>query len=185
MSTKNFRIAMISCLLVFGCVTGADAQQTISPEKKALIKEYFEITGLRKTQDAMVDIITAQAENQQAKQSSQTTDTNNNPTPKQLADKHQKTEEALRTNKVISEAYRRANVPELVEGIYYPVYDKYFTADDLKDLIAFYKSPTGKKLAKITPQLYVEVTQKFNEVFTLKIQQIYKEMASEKKPTPK
>lgn len=185
MFTKNFRIPLISCLLVVGCVTGANAQQTISSEKKALIKEYFEMTGFRKAQDALIDITLTQAENQQARESARATNTDKNLTPKQLTDKHQKTEETLKTNKVISEAYRRANAPEMVEEIYYPIYDKYFTTDELKDLIAFYKSPTGKKLAKITPQLYVEVTQKFNEVLTRKIQQIYKEMAKEKEPAIK
>ena len=34
-----------------------------------------------------------------------------------------------------------------------PVYDKYFTDEDLTQLIEFYKSPVGKKLIKVTPLL--------------------------------
>lgn len=33
------------------------------------------------------------------------------------------------------------------------VYDKNFTPSEIKDLIKFYESPTGKKLLKVTPEL--------------------------------
>lgn len=34
-----------------------------------------------------------------------------------------------------------------------PIYDKYFSHDDIKSLIKFYESPIGKKLVKVTPML--------------------------------
>lgn len=33
------------------------------------------------------------------------------------------------------------------------LYDKYFTQEEIADLIAFYKSPSGKKLIEITPKI--------------------------------
>lgn len=39
-------------------------------------------------------------------------------------------------------------IPRLV-----PVYDKYFTEDELKELIAFYKGATGRKLIKVMPSI--------------------------------
>ena len=44
------------------------------------------------------------------------------------------------------------NLDEIIER-FIPVYDKYFTEEDLTELITFYKSPVGKKLIKVTPQL--------------------------------
>ena len=34
-----------------------------------------------------------------------------------------------------------------------PIYDRYFTDGELKDLIAFYQSPLGRKLLLVTPQI--------------------------------
>lgn len=47
------------------------------------------------------------------------------------------------------------NVDELVE-LSVPIYEKYFTEDELKDIAAFYESPTGKKLAAVTPAMTEE-----------------------------
>lgn len=40
-----------------------------------------------------------------------------------------------------------------------PVYQKYMTLDDLKELIKFYESPVGKKFAKNTPMITQESMQ--------------------------
>ncbi|MCL2831780.1 MAG: DUF2059 domain-containing protein [Treponema sp.] len=40
--------------------------------------------------------------------------------------------------------------------IYVPIYDKYFTQDDIKQLIEFYESPIGKKLIEQTPSIINE-----------------------------
>ncbi len=37
-----------------------------------------------------------------------------------------------------------------------PIYKKYLTAEDLSQLIAFYDSPIGKKLATVNPQIVSE-----------------------------
>lgn len=37
------------------------------------------------------------------------------------------------------------------------MYDKYYTEKDIKDLVAFYKSPAGKKMVKISPDLNKEM----------------------------
>ena len=38
-----------------------------------------------------------------------------------------------------------------------PIYAKYFTVGELKELVAFYKSPVGAKNLKMTPTLMTEV----------------------------
>ena len=49
-----------------------------------------------------------------------------------------------------AEIKRKANL----DGLLYecvPVYDKYYTHDDIKQLIKFYESPLGKKLVDTSP----------------------------------
>lgn len=43
----------------------------------------------------------------------------------------------------------------LVE-LYVPIYQKYLTLDDLKDINTFYESPVGKKLGSSTPAMMTE-----------------------------
>ncbi len=44
------------------------------------------------------------------------------------------------------------NVNEIIPRLV-PVYDKYFSEDELKELIAFYKGSTGRKLIKVMPSI--------------------------------
>ena len=39
-----------------------------------------------------------------------------------------------------------------------PVYDKYFTQEEIKGLIQFYQTPLGKKMKEVLPRLYLELT---------------------------
>jgi hypothetical protein len=54
---------------------------------------------------------------------------------------------------VLTEEY-----PNLMEKMV-PLYDKYFTHDEIKQLIAFYEGPAGRKLLKIQPDLVRESMQ--------------------------
>lgn len=40
-----------------------------------------------------------------------------------------------------------------------PIYDKYYTADEINKLIEFYQKPLGKKLISVMPQIMQESMQ--------------------------
>ena len=61
----------------------------------------------------------------------------------------------------MSEEIVDAMWPIMIKG-YIPIMQQYYTLDDLKAIIAFYKTPAGKKLAKYNP----EVAQKAMELST-------------------
>ncbi len=46
---------------------------------------------------------------------------------------------------------------QLVVDLAVPIYDKYYSADEIKGLIQFYGTPLGQKTAKILPQLMGEL----------------------------
>src|SRR5262245_14547237 len=52
---------------------------------------------------------------------------------------------------------KRINMGEILETATLEVYDKYFIEAELKDMIAFYKTPTGRKFIKILPQISAEM----------------------------
>ncbi|KUY17477.1 hypothetical protein BAZ12_00980 [Elizabethkingia miricola] len=49
------------------------------------------------------------------------------------------------------------------EGLMIPTYSKYYTEKELDDMIAFYKTPTGKKMIEIMPDMTKESMQKGQE----------------------
>jgi len=53
------------------------------------------------------------------------------------------------------EVKKEVNSEELI-NLYIPIYDKYYTEEDLEDLVKFYKSPIGKKVTSIMPQMMNE-----------------------------
>ena len=51
--------------------------------------------------------------------------------------------------------YKSKLVDKVVE-LYTPIYAKYYSLDDMKQLIAFYQTPIGKKLGETTPKIMIE-----------------------------
>ncbi|WP_298650157.1 DUF2059 domain-containing protein [uncultured Proteiniphilum sp.] len=59
------------------------------------------------------------------------------------------------------------------------VYEKFFTHGEIKDLIQFYESPTGKKLLEITPEMSVEIMSLLTTKYMPTLNQKMKELMSE------
>ncbi|HYP50839.1 MAG TPA: DUF2059 domain-containing protein, partial [Pyrinomonadaceae bacterium] len=99
-------------------------------------------------------------------------------------------EMAGRVNQRNREFLQKLNLPQMVEDISYSLYDKYFTENELRDLIAFYKSPTGQKTISVMPSLMTDVMTDVQKVFLPKMQEFIKqtteaelaELKKQKKP---
>ena len=48
--------------------------------------------------------------------------------------------------------------PQLLMNMAVPVYDKNFTADEIKGLIRFYETPLGQKSASVLPRIAIELS---------------------------
>ena len=59
---------------------------------------------------------------------------------------------------------KRINMGEILEIVMLEVYDKFFTEAEVKDLIAFYKTPTGQKFIKILPQFSAEMLPRIGQL---------------------
>jgi hypothetical protein len=47
----------------------------------------------------------------------------------------------------------RAMTKQMIDGEMIDLYDKYFNETEINDFLAFYKSPSGQKFIKVTPDL--------------------------------
>lgn len=101
----------------------------ISTEKKALIEKMFALTGAKSLMEKQLTLIIPISKKAHP----------------ELPD----------------EFWRRfaqkMKIDDLTTQIY-PIYDKYFTVEDLKAFIAFYETPAGQKMTTTMPQLMQEIT---------------------------
>lgn len=178
---KMSRAALILCLLVMSFAAAAKAQDTVSPAKRELIKELITLTGGQKNTDAMLNSMLDQNERNLPILLSQTVSKNLNLTASEQAAFQEKIRESMiRASKRFREMFQqRVNFVQLVEDISFSIHDKYFNENELRDLVEFYKSPTGKKTIEVLPQLLSESMTKTSEVLMPKVQLIIDELMNE------
>lgn len=176
MQTK-FKLFMATAVFVLLCCNLAYTQQTISPEKKALIKEFLEVTGEHKSANDTTDDMMKLMDQQILKMMSSIIEKDQTLTPEEKKDRQKDLDAFVARN---MQRYRdfftkTINLDKLIEDISYPLYDKHFTENELKDLIAFYKTPTGQKLVSVSPALAIEFMTKMFEVILPTIEKFVKE----------
>ena len=189
---------LFSFVLVLLVVSGATAQQTISESKKALIRELLEVTGAKQNTDQMLTTMLSMQEAHSAKmlQSSINDDRSIPQDEKKGRLEKAKSESDRMAKRLYDYFTTEFNIGAVMEDISYTVYDKYFTEDELKDLIAFYKSPAGKKYISVVPNVIADSMSIFVEKYAPKLDEFVKKAVEEEltqiknettppKPTPR
>lgn len=91
--------------------------------------------------------------------------------------------------KIYEEEMKKSFTVEKLNVHIIPIYDKYFTGDELIALIAFYESPLGKKVVGVLPQIFTEASaagEKLGvEVQERAMERIKNEVLPDVKPAPK
>lgn len=118
------------------------AQEITTPDRKDQVKKLLETTGVMNTGRSMAAAAV-----------------------KQMADRIKKTrpnippdtvdEVASEVSRTLSEAL--AAEGELVDALS-ALYAKYYSDDEISELIKFYDTPLGKKIAVVTPRLHQEAS---------------------------
>jgi len=75
----------------------------------------------------------------------------------------------------------RIQLAQILEEIYVPLYDKYYTDAELQDLLAFYRTPTGGKTLRVTAQLVQEAMDGSNARLMPQLLGILQEVMEEEK----
>ncbi len=74
---------------------------------------------------------------------------------------------------------QKINFNEMVNEIASTLYDKYFTLEEIRDLNAFYKSPTGQKALKTMTPIAADTMQIMQEQLMPKLMIVFKEITDE------
>lgn len=190
-ANKKLLRACLAALLFSVLVIGVQAQDltptatpSISPEKQALIRELLELTSSKKTIDAMFK---AQAD-QMDKDEPETTWLAVSGM-KELKSLTPEEREEIRLKVIASSSHsgrrmyeliqEKIDFGKLIEGIFLPLHDKYFTESELRDLVAFYKSPTGAKVIEVMPNLITTAMKQTVDAIMPKVMEIVTQVQEE------
>lgn len=184
MYTITLKSTLLLILSLVGlATTPVSAQSTISPEKRALIKEMIRVTDVQKTGDLMMKAAMDQFEQEAPERISDSVNAMADLTPQEREKmRKEMADDTARFTKRFRELIKeRVNWPQLIEQLMYPVVDKYYTEDDLKNMIEFYKSPTGRKVLDVMPQMMTDIMVRSNEIIKPKFDEIAKQILDEEK----
>jgi len=162
----------------------AQAAPAISAEKLALIRELIQLTNSKEIVDGVLKAQLDQLEKDLPEMVWQSI--SNMPELKGLTFS-QTAELKEKVAGVTVNAGRRmydllrekVDFVKVVEDISGPVYDKYFTVDELAALVAFYKTPTGKRVLEVSPKLYGEFMSRASEIVMPKVLDAMRQLAAE------
>lgn len=153
--------------------TAAVAPAPIDPAKRALIEEMLQVMRTEEESDKLTQAILDDAPDivQQIMPSQDGVTMAEQDEAKQAAVK-----EIARFKDLFKQ---QVDVRAIARSVSFALYDKYFTDDEIKDLIAFYKTPTGQKAIEILPQLSEESMKLTDEALAPKVKAIVQQLQDE------
>ncbi|MBA3633375.1 MAG: DUF2059 domain-containing protein [Acidobacteria bacterium] len=160
MQKSNFKFLLVAMMIaVFGSVSSF-AQQTASTDKKSLILEFRKLTGADKVNLRLNFSIAEIQENLLAlvEQDKEITDAQKTELKKSAKESGERLD-----NEVKAFFTDQSKTAPVAEEIIYQLYDKTFTEVELRELITFYRTPTGQKALVFLPSLSSQVQQAFTQ----------------------
>jgi hypothetical protein len=150
-------------------ISPAPAQASLTPEKKALIKELLGLVNSGNIAEAIAiqsleqfqqsGIILIKSDLREWIQAQKVAPAEK----KRLEAKMDESAQRILT-RMRAEFPKRINMGEILETVMLEIYDKYFTEAEVKDLIAFYKTPTAQKFIKILPQISADMLPRIEQL---------------------
>ncbi|MCW3059994.1 MAG: hypothetical protein JWQ02_1815 [Capsulimonas sp.] len=192
MFLKLARAGALSLTLLAAIPMGAHAQQTAPAEaipaaaptdqtKHELITQLLEVMHMKKNSEAIMKSVFAQSEEYFTNVFPDMLAQDEDLTPaehKQAVSEGKKS--GLHALKRFQELYaKQVDTAKLVGEVTETVYGKYFTETELRDLIAFYQTPTGSKIVDLMPQVSAESMRMSQAKLTPAIQKIFQQIQAE------
>lgn len=166
MQKPKSKILFVCIVLLLCSNVPLFAQQEISNEKKDLISEFRKLTGA----DVVNRSINFSSDSLQKLFSAVVEDDKEITEAQKVELQKFATEAAGRTDKVVRDFLKdNSQITELEDEVVFKIYDGAFNENELKELIVFYKTPTGQKTLSFLRGLSRQVQNDFGEVMRVKI----------------
>jgi hypothetical protein len=146
---------LLAALLAAGLVAGAAAADDPSQDRKLeLIRELIALSGAEDASQRLVEVSLAQLEvaydpmlDEILRSEAELSDEEKETLRRHLADFDRF---STRFRERFAE---RIDVSALLESVYVPLYAEHFSEQELGEVVAFYRTPTGRKLVRVLPVL--------------------------------
>lgn len=157
---KNLKFTFLILSFVLIGAVSASSQNKISETKRNLIAEIIILTKTDKQILEITDTILASTENSFQISFDRSVDQRTDLTTaeKQLLKAASKEKYQAFSRKFRERLPKAINYAKYIEDTIYPLYDKFFTESELRNLVSFYKTPTGQKVIETMPQLFREMS---------------------------
>lgn len=129
---KRFISMLVAVIALLWVGSSRVSAQDVSDEYKSQLYEMLTVSGSLEGAHQMVSQMLALVKQQQ---------------PGMPEEKLRQVEEVL-----------NGKLVDRMVDLYAPIYAKYLTLDDLKQIVAFYQTPVGKKWGEATPKITLEGT---------------------------
>ena len=155
------KLTFLFFVFAFVFLARANAQTAVAPEKQAAIKEIVALMNADNQIKQLIDVFSAQMDDTRR----QTVKAMLNERTDLTATEKKQLEESILINdrpavkKLEDRLSAKIDYRTIMEEMMIVVYDKFFTLEELRDLLVFYKSPTGQKLVRQMPGIAAESMQ--------------------------
>lgn len=142
-------LAALTALSLYG-----QAAETLPADKKKAIQELISVNKTRESAPQIIEQMVAQAGSAVRMQILQQIARHPTMTAEQKNAAQAKLDKELPNMQAdMRAALQKANLPTLLEEISYEVYGKHFETREIRELSAFYRTPTGQKTLRVMPQV--------------------------------
>jgi hypothetical protein len=149
----------VLCILVCATLsTGVSAQTPERVEKRAAIRQLLNLIGA--TQSAKAIFVSLIDQYSQALAQDSVKSFESKPWPPEFKEKSKQLTldfYSRLSQRLREELPQRIQYDAKVGEIYLDAYDRYFTEEDIRELLAFYSSPVGKKFVGLASQVAAEM----------------------------
>lgn len=146
------------------------SQQSVSESKRKLIRELIEITGGEKLFRQVSQISATQLQQEFTGILESIVPETSGISPEKKQEMINKINQDM--SRILTQYNQRLmeklDFNQIMEKVYYPLYDKFFTEEDLQTMIDFYQTPTGKKQLLLCPNYYKNQSNDSPKLFNLK-----------------
>jgi len=179
MPQNHFKVTGIAFACCLTLASTGRSQEPISPQKRALINELLQVNqaehNIQESMKLVFGVMEKNVGDMISKSIPDQADKGVSKEAKELA-----SEMAAKSVTRIHELLmKQISVTDLIEQVVVPAYDKYYSESEIRDLIAFYKTPTGQKSVAVQPQLTAEAMAKTMEYLGPKMGAITEQVEEE------
>jgi hypothetical protein len=135
------------------CALPLAAQRTTEDaraEKRALISDLLKVIDSKQLTQSMMEMLTLRMMDDATETAPSD---GRSATPEGKRAMEARAAQRQKTRAMLDRLFARIDYVKYDQEVYVPIFEKHFSADELRELIAFYKTRTGARVAHVIPEL--------------------------------